>query len=113
MVNTLTELAEITSVQFTFDRFTRQKLNRIPSVSGPLFRNFGLIEKAETEKMKKRTVILIAACSILALCLVAAVVFTSASTIRKTCSRCVQRSWKPPPNRRKTCFPNPLQRVWE
>jgi germination protein M len=45
MVNTLTELAEITSVQFTFDGFTRQKLNRI-DVSGPLFRNFGLIDRA-------------------------------------------------------------------
>ncbi|MGI6151946.1 MAG: GerMN domain-containing protein [Christensenellales bacterium] len=44
MVNTLTEIAEITSVQFTFDGFTRQKLNYI-DVSGPLFRNFGLIEK--------------------------------------------------------------------
>jgi len=44
MVNTLTEIAEITSVQFTFDGFTRQKLNRI-DVSGPLYRNFGLIEK--------------------------------------------------------------------
>lgn len=44
MVNTLTEIAEITSVQFTFDGFTMHKLNRI-DVSGPLYRNFGLIEE--------------------------------------------------------------------
>lgn len=44
MVNALTEIAEVTSVQFTFDGVTEQKLNSI-DVSGPLFRNFGLIEK--------------------------------------------------------------------
>ncbi len=43
IVNTLTEIAEINSVQFMFDGVTVQKINKI-DVSGPLSRNFGLVE---------------------------------------------------------------------
>jgi len=45
IVNTLTELSEITSVQFTFEGMTEQKLNKM-DVSGPLLRNPGLIANA-------------------------------------------------------------------